>query len=50
MGAGSKPRDLGVKKRSENFSQKSNEKRGPEQLFRGFVGDEILPSYVGNIQ
>ena len=22
-------------------------KKGPERLFRGFVGDEILPSYVG---
>ena len=21
----------------------SNEKKGPERLFRGFVGDEILP-------
>ena len=29
VGAGSKPRDLGVKK------------RGPERLFRGFVGDEF---------
>ena len=25
----------------------SNEKKGPETLFRAFFGDEILPSHVG---
>ena len=29
--------------------KRAMKKRGPEQLFRGFVGDEILRSYVGNI-
>ena len=27
----------------------SNEKKGLPWLFMGFVGDEILPSYVGTI-
>ena len=27
-------------------TQVNNEKKGP-WLFRGFVGDEILPSYIG---
>ena len=34
---------------AQKFNVSNEQKRLPWWLFRGFVGDEKLPSYVGNI-